>query len=138
MFSIGPQSNHNDFPLNMNVYWGQPEKSSHLFINVNLLTTFSSSQRIRATFAIQRCWKNIDNCTQQIKNDHQTGCIVRFWTGAYYLLTGELNNLILFGLVHNNYGPRAAPHTWVIGPIFKNHFFDANLVFFTIQFLWFH
>ena len=41
MFSIGSQSNHNDLPYNMNVYWGQPEKSSHLFINVNLLTTFS-------------------------------------------------------------------------------------------------
>ena len=41
MFSIGSQSNHNDLPYNMNVYWGQPEKSSHLFINVNLLTSFS-------------------------------------------------------------------------------------------------
>ena len=41
MFSIGSQSNHNDFPFKRNAYWGQPEKSSHLFINVNLLTTFS-------------------------------------------------------------------------------------------------
>ena len=72
-------------------------------------------------------------------NDHQTGCIVRFWTGAYYVLTGELNNLIYLDWYIITMGPGlSAPHTWVIGPIFKNHFFDIYLVFFTIQFLWFH
>ena len=51
MFSNGSQFNYNEFLFSRKVFWGRPEKTSHLFIDMNLLTIFARSQRARATFA---------------------------------------------------------------------------------------